>query len=183
MPQETKETKKGSNKTLVLILIVVAVLIGLSLLGKFIYKKIAERAASTYLSAVTGGKVNVSKDGDKVSIKGEDGNVTFESDGGVPAGFPSDFPIYPGSKVTGSFSASGENNSKGSSVVWESGDVSTKVAEYYKTELPKAGWKIVTEYSSNDSVTLTFEKGEYSGFMAVGKSDDKTAISVTIGTK
>ncbi len=181
---ETKETKKGSNKTLVIVLVVIAVLVGLSLIGRFIYKKVAERVASNYLSTLTGGKVSVTGGGDKVSFKGEDGEVTFDSGGKLPEGFPSDFPVYPGAKVTGSFSASGDNNSKGSSVVWETSDDVAKVGGYFKTELPKAGWTISTDYSTAETITLTFEKGAYSGFLGVTKgSDGKTAISVTIGVK
>ena len=182
---ETKEAKK-SNKGLVVIVIIAVVLIGLVLIGQYVAKMVAQKTTGAFLSGVTGQKVNVSGDGKDITIKTDKGELKIDSGGSLPDSFPKDFPIYPGAKITGSFSTSGTgetNNSKGSSVVWETGDDAAKVAAYFKSELVKAGYKIITEYSQDDNTTLTFEKDSVSGFIGVGDSDAKTAISVTIGTK
>lgn len=187
MPKETKSTSKDkSNKGLITILIVVAVLVALALIGRFVYKMVAEKVTSGILSKVTGQNVDVSGNGQNIKIKTDKGDLTINSGGSLPSDFPADFPIYPGSKLTGSFSATGTNGEKSSgvSVVWETSDDASKVGTYYKSALVSAGYKITTEYSQNSSTTLTFEKGDVSGFMGVTTgSDGKTAISVTMGTK
>ncbi len=184
MAETKKETKKGNNNLIVIIIIVVLVLVGLTFLGRFIAKKIAQKTTSAFLSGITGQNVNVGGNGDNITVKTDKGELNINSNGSLPSEFPSDFPIYPGSKITGSFSTTGDKGSKGTSVVWETGDAASKVGEWYKTELPKAGWTVVTTYSQGDSTTLTFEKGNYSGFIGVTKgSEGKTTISVTVGTK
>lgn len=185
--EETKETTKKSNKGLVIILIVVAVLIGLVLVGRYVAKIIAQKAAGSFLSGVTGQKVDIGGGGKDITVKTDKGQLNISGSGELPADFPKDFPVYPGAKVTGSFSTAGtgsESSSKGVSVVWETADDAAKVGAYFKAELPKAGYTVTTDYSAADSTTLTFEKGPVSGFMGVTKgSDNKTAISVTIGSK
>ncbi len=184
--KETAEAKKGSKNLIVIIVVVVAVLIGLTLLGRYIAKKVAEKAAGAFLSKVTGQNVNVGNNGGNITVKTDQGNLTINSGGSLPDSFPKDFPIYPGAKLTGSFSTNGTtgDNTKGVSVVWETSDDAAKVGAYFKTQLPAAGYTVTTDFSQADSTTLTFEKGTVSGFLGVTKgSDGKTAISVTIGSK
>jgi len=186
MPKETKSSSKESkksNKGLITILIVAVVLVGLVLAGRFVYKMITQKVAGGILSRVTGQNVDISGGGENIKIKTEKGDLTINSGGALPSSFPKDFPIYPGAKLTGSFSASGDEDSTGVSVVWETGDDPAKVGAYYKTQLVASGYTIVTEYMQDDSTTLTFEKGNTSGFMGVGGDEGKTAISVTMGTK
>lgn len=172
MAKEQTTAKKSSNKGLVIILIVIAVLVALSLLGRYIFKKVVEKATG------------VSENNGSYTFKSEKGDVTFDSGTKLPESFPKDFPIYSGAKLTGSFSANGEGNSKGVSVVWESSDDSSKVGEYYKTALEAAGYKIISDLSTDGSTTLTFEKGDVSGFLGVTRDNEgRTAISVTLGTK
>lgn len=176
--------KKSNSKLVVIIVLVAAVLIGLGLLGRYLARKVAQKAASSFISGMTGQKVDVGGDGKNITIKTDQGEVNINSGGTIPANFPKDFPVYPGAKVTGSFSANGDDSSKGTSVVWTTGDDPAKVGTFYKSELVKAGYTIVTEYSQADSTSLTFEKGTTSGFMAVAKGDNnQTTISVTVGLK
>lgn len=181
----SKETKGKSNKGLIIIIVIAAILVGLVLLGKLVSKVIAEKFTSGFLSRVTGQNVNVSGDGKNITVKTDKGDVTINSGGSLPSDFPKDFPIYPGAKLTGSFSAKGTNgeNSKGLSVVWETNDDAAKIGSFYRSALASAGYTISTEYSQSNSTTLTFEKGDVSGFLGVTKGNDgKTAISVTMGT-
>ncbi len=156
-----KETPKKSNKTLVIVAIVVVVLIILGTLGKIIQRKISQ----------------------KVTLKSNEGDFTFEEGGKLPEGFPQDFPVYPGAKLTSSWTAGGES-SKGTSVVWESDDATSKVADFYKSELVAKGWKITANFNQEDTSTYSFEKNNVSGFFGVAKGEKgKTNISVTIGVK
>ncbi|MEK7497373.1 MAG: hypothetical protein AAB656_00445 [Patescibacteria group bacterium] len=170
--EEKIVTAKKSNKGLIIILVVVAVLIALSLLGRYVFKSVVEKATG------------ISEKGGSYTFKSDKGDVTFDSGTKLADSFPKDFPIYSGAKLTGSFSANGKDNSTGSFTVWESSDSSSKVGEFYKTALPSAGYKIVTDLSTEDSTTLSFEKDGVSGFLGITKDNSgKTAISVTLGTK
>lgn len=179
--EQTTETPKKKAKIVPIIIVLIGIIIVLGLIGNFIYKKIAERAAEGILSGITGGNVNLS--GDKVSIKTEDGELAFEEGGKIPDTFPNDFPVYPGAKVASSFTSTGDNNSKGVSVLWETGDSLEKVGKFFETELAENGWKITANFSSEDSITFTIEKGETGGVVGITPQDDKTAISVTLGVK
>lgn len=184
--EEAKTKAKHGNKLVVIIVIVAVVLVGLGLIGRYIARMVAQKAASAYLSGVTGQNVNVSGNGQNVTVKTGNGEVNINSGGSLPSDFPSDFPVYPGAKLTGSFSANGTSgeNTKGVSVVWETGDDAAKVGDFYKTELVKAGYTISSDFSQGTTTTLTIEKGTTSGFVGVTKgSDGKTAISVTMGSK
>ncbi len=173
-----KREKKRSNKLLFILLTLALILLGLGILGKVLYRKLA----SAFLSKLTGGVVSVDSGGKKLTIQGEGGQLSFEEGGKLPAGFPSDFPIYPGAKLTGSWTAKGEKG-EGISLVWETTDDVLKVSDYYKTQLASLGWKVTTTFDSSSSSTFSFEKDSKSGFMGITKSDSKTTISLTLGTK
>lgn len=169
---KTEGIKKTPNKWLVVLLVVVGILVGLSFLGRYVFKKVVEKATG------------ISSNNGQYTFKSDKGDVTFNSGTKLPDGFPGDFPIYSGAKLVGSFSASGQGDSNGSSIVWESSDNPAKVGEFYKTALPVAGYKVITDLSTDDSTTLSFEKDGVSGFLGITKdSTGKTAVSVTLGTK
>lgn len=153
------------NKGLLILIIVILFLVGLYFAGRLASRSLVEES------------------GNKVTFKGEDGELSFEESGTLPEGFPSDFPIYPETKVVSSFSAKGEDTN-GTSVVWESRDTVGSVSQFYKVELSNKEWKIVSSFEKEDSVTISFEKGTVSGFLGITKGEKgATTISVTIGTK
>ena len=184
--EEVKEevgerSAKGSKLPLILV-VVAAVLVGVYLLGRVITKKAGEFLAGRVLSGVTGGNVKVGKDGGKVTFENSDGKVSFEEGGKLPQGFPSDFPVYPGAKVASSFTANTDGKD-GMSVVWETGDSADKVSAFYKTSLVSNGWKVTATFESEGSMTNSFKKEGWAGFMGIASSEGKTTISATIGVK
>ncbi len=121
--------------------------------------------------------------GDKVTLTGEDGEVSLEAGGDLPESFPKDFPVYSGAKLVSSFSASGEGGD-GVSVVWETGDSFDKVTDFYKKKLQEDGWKVESTFEQKDSFTSSFKKGEVEGFIGITLGEGgKATISVTIGVK
>lgn len=177
---DKKEEGKKKSKTLPIILVVIVViLVGLYLVGR----SASRFVANSLLSGITGQNVDVDSSGDKVTVQTEEGQVSFEAGGSLPEGFPSDFPVYPGAKVVSSSTVQGEKDS-GMSVVWETSDSQATVADYYKKELPAAGYSVVSTFAANDSLTISFKKGETEGFMGVTSGEGgKTTISVTIGVQ
>lgn len=180
---EEKETKsKSPRKLLIIVAVLTVLIIGIASVGKALYGKMADGLYSSFASKLLGGKVTIDKEGEKLTLKDGDNKVTIESGGKVPDGFPADFPLYPGAKVTGSWSTTGEKG-VGISVVLETSEELGKVNDYYKAELPKAGWTITANFTAPESGTFSFAKGDKQGFMGVTQSSGKSTISVTIGPK
>jgi hypothetical protein len=101
----------------------------------------------------------------------------------LPEGFPKDFPVYPQSTLEDSWTALG-NSTKGISVIWVTKGAVKDVYDFYKENLQKGGWEISSEYSQEESSTVTFEKENISGFVGITKGEGaKTLISVTMGIK
>lgn len=165
--RKLQEEKKKGNKGLIVLVIVVLLIVGL-----FLTRKVGEGVLSQVLSRLTKESVKVETNGDSIS-----------SENSLPEGFPEDFPIYAEVKIVSSFKAT-QGETDGTSVIWETEDDATKVAGYYKEELAKKGWKIISTFEAEGSTTVTFEKGEVSGFLGITKGEGgKTAISVTLGVK
>jgi len=188
--KETKEVKKETKtkKSFPKLVIVLAVLVlGGTLVYKFLYTKIRTRVAgslaSRSLSKNLPGDVNIEDDGEKVSYKGEDFEFSIDSGGELPEDFPKDFPVYKNSKLMSSWSSSDQEGS-GTSVIWESEDSLEKVADFYKTELAKTGWTVTSTFSQSDETSVfSFEKGDLDGVLGIAKAEDKINISVTFSQK
>lgn len=180
--EEKKEGAKG-KKGLIILIVLALILVALFLVGKVVARKVGQGIFSRVLSQVTDSNVKVEGDGDSVTFKGEEGEVSFNASGDMPESFPKDFPVYSGATLKSSFTATGEDT-KGTSVVWETGDGVDKVSDFYKSELAKKGWKIVSTFEQEGTTTLTFEKEGVGGFLGIAKGEGgKTAISVTVGVE
>lgn len=183
--EEKKEEKpgKGQNKLVMILVIVAVVLAGLYFVGRTLSRKIGEGIAGRVLSGIAGKNVKVDNQGDKVTLTGEGGEVSFEAGGDLPESFPKDFPVYTGAKLVNSYSVKGEEGD-GVSVIWETGDSFAKVSDFYKKKLQEDGWKVESTFEQKDSFTSSFSKGEVGGFIGVTLGDEgKVTISVTIGVK
>ena len=167
-----KETKPKSNKLVLILAILGAIVIGLAIAGRFAYR--------TFLSKTTGGIVGIDKKGEKVTIKTEEAEISIEEGGELPENFPKDFPTYPKAKLISSWTASGDET-EGLSLVWETSDSIDKVAVYYKEKLTESGWKLSLTAEVEDSTTLAFEKNDTGGFIGITTEDSKTIISLTLG--
>lgn len=100
----------------------------------------------------------------------------------VPDGFPSDFPIYGGAKVTSGYKGS-QGGQEGFVVVWETGDDVQKVTDFYKEKLSSGSWTTSGEFTSNGSTSLTVTNpaAKLAGALSIGEADGKTSISVFLG--
>lgn len=175
-----EETKPKSNKLVLLLAILGAIMVVAVLGGRFVYQRAKESVLGTFLSKTTGGVIDVDKEGEKVTIKSEEAEFSFEEGGELPENFPKDFPIYPEAKLTSSWTASGEET-EGLSLVWETNDSIDKVAAYYREKLTESGWKSSFTSEVEDSMTLVFEKDDTNGFIGITTEDSKTVISLTLG--
>jgi hypothetical protein len=144
-------------------------------------KKAAEKATEAAIEHATG--VKMDKDGNKMTIKTEKGdvNVTAADAGGnvtLPASFPADI-ILP-------------SNHKVASVVDMAGmqmvNLSTTQAlntVYADTDkgMQAGGWKRDVAMQTGDGATLAFSKDKRQAFYQLGKADDGgTQLAIRTGT-
>lgn len=121
--------------------------------------------------------------GKETSVSGVSEEITVEKGNQLPDDFPADFPIYPGSDILSSWSAEG-NGTQGQAIVWQTADPEDKVSDYFKEKLESSGWKISSSFEAEGSRTITFEKGETTGFIGITAGEEgKTAIAVTVGIR
>jgi uncharacterized membrane protein len=147
--------------------IILNIIVGILLFGSIL---LIDKTAKDNGLDVKNGSVNLNKDGNSVSI----GNAT------VPAGFPSDVPIYPGSKVI----LSSKTKDGNYSVSLTTTDSKSKVDSYYQTELSKNGWsasdggEINSETFSGTSLTKGSQK---LGLITTTEtSKNQTLITITV---
>lgn len=181
--KEKEEIKKKSSKSpLIILVILVIILVAFFFGGRAILGNLWGRLLSKFISNVSNTSVEVGNKGEKVTVKTEEGEISFEERGELPDNFPKDFPVYPKSKLVGTWSADGEDI-KGLSLVWETDDSVEEVSGYYNRELEASGWKVTFSTKAEGSVALSFEKDKNSGFVGITTEDGKTIISVTLGVK
>jgi hypothetical protein len=116
---------------------------------------------------------------DHGAMKMEHGNSKMESGKSValPDHFPSDVPIYPGSRVA--ITSSTEN---GTTIGLETDDDRQKIVRYYEEKLTAQGWNINKTTSSKRSSIVHGRKNNRSCAIAIGERMElgKTPISVMI---
>ena len=121
--------------------------------------------------------MDISKDGEKTTVETEQGKVTAGKS--VPIGFPSNISIYKGATITQSV-----ESELGVSIIAETKDSVTKVADFYKTDLPKEGWKITESTSVSGSAALTAEQGSKRAIVVIAPgSEGKINISISVTNK
>lgn len=139
---------------------------------------VAEKA----MEAASGGKAKVDVNGNAVTVKTADGTATW-GDTKLPDNWPSDAPVYPGTKVAYAGSSNQTNGQSGSMVMLQSTDSGDKVVEFYKKELATQGWKIEGTFSADGTTTFMATKDTRALSMSVAMSDGETVITMTVGTK
>ena len=109
--------------------------------------------------------------------EGETKTDQLDMEKGLPADFPSDVPQPPDSKVIGSLSSS-----EGTNVSFESPKTTQEIADFYKTELEKAGYKIKPdgEAVSESNAIIDWAKGEKIVSLVAVRDNTKNTCSVVI---
>jgi hypothetical protein len=128
-------------------------------------------------------KVSYSSDGKAVEVQTPQGTarVSAGDTASVPADFPKDIPIYPGARVTASFSGSGAGGS-GEMVTFETNDPPEKVGAYYKSRL-SGRFSNTADMGSSGTHTLVFSdaSGKRSVSLVVsGGSSGPTTVQLTV---
>lgn len=169
----------GKNNTVKIVVIVVATLIGLGIIGSFVTGFLLTRATEQGLSGLTGGKAKLDTKTGTVTVNGGKDKATLSTEQKLPAGFPSDVPVYQPSTIK--FSAS---LSKGSyNVTFSTDDSSALVTKYYDKELPSKGWAIKenSQVSFGSVTTTMYTKGKSELTLVItGAGNDSSATAVSL---
>jgi hypothetical protein len=144
--------------------------------------------AAVWLGACAGEEVPAEPEAGTLSIRiGENGlelagatpdgrfKTQFGGDVAIPAGFPTDVPIYPDARPTAAISAVG----RGTMTTFESGDPPEKVYTFYRERLVAAGWRIDTEADLGGQYMLRCAKAGQQASVSITGSDAGARIAVT----
>ena len=118
------------------------------------------------------------KIGEEITIKGKQGETLTFGAKELPTNFPSDMPVYPGAKPSGSYAATG--NEASMIVALEVAEDFNKVASYYGAELKKNGWNIKNSAAVQDGTMYSISKGERMGTVTVSKKTGGEGVEIAI---
>lgn len=196
-----------------ILLIVVVIFFVLGILGavaSWMIGKVVSKGLKTAMEKATGiqiegdgngGSISITgKDGGKINITGDDsgGQITFEGDDGqtmtfegggatLPDDFPSSFPIKGGLTLTSSANSQ-STDGQVYILAWEGNESANALAAWYKTELPKQGWKITATTQANGDTSYVFQNeanASQNGWLAVATKENKAEVALwlSLGTK
>ncbi|HUY73035.1 MAG TPA: hypothetical protein VMW11_00830 [Candidatus Dormibacteraeota bacterium] len=102
----------------------------------------------------------------------------------LPSGFPSDVPIYPGSRLTAgaTFSSSGQATW---GMEWETLDSVDKVQAFYGSRFSQGDWTISFKGTSSRSFSAAFARKSNSkdgGLVGAGSTNGVTRITLSLVT-
>ena len=102
----------------------------------------------------------------------------------MPVGFPSDFPIYPGSRLTqaGKFAGTGTTNW---GMEWQTLDGAAKVQSFFAARLASADWVLLTHSGTSTSYSASFKRKSdpaTNGTLGAHVNGGVTKISVVLTT-
>ena len=159
-----------------LLLVMLSAMLALGTLG-------CQRAAERVVEEATG--VRVDEDGDSVTVQTDEGEATFSgSDASLPDDWPSDVPVYPDAEIETSTSMRIDETVQ-LAVTWKTSDDVTTVYEWYRDELPAAGWEVTGDFSMEQdgqrTANISSSKGSSDANVFIGDdSDGITLISIQV---
>jgi len=118
-----------------------------------------------------------------VTVTGKDGKtatLSFNGGGKVPADYPKDVPVYSGTKVLMSQSASEKN---AHSLMLESADAADKIVAFYKKGLEDNGWKTENTVNAGQLTMVTATKDQREINLQITDTGDKRSIMQVVADK
>lgn len=161
----------------------IGIVILLVILGAIFSGVIIRKLISGAISQKTGITVNVdnASQGKLTYTDPKTGATLNIGSNKIPADFPTDFPVYPGSTVTSSLSGNQNGQGNGFWLTLTSKDAEDKVASYYQTNLAANGWKAETTNGAGVGTNWAVSKGTLSGYVTVSTADNLTSILIVLG--
>ncbi len=122
--------------------------------------------------------------GSSKTIKTDNGNLSVSSSKKLPDSFPSDFPVYSGADVQGSYTGT-QNGISGTVVSWQTGDSFDKVQSFYDSAFSSGAWKATVNGTAGQTAYWASENASSSkgAYVTVSASGDTTMIIAAVGDK
>jgi hypothetical protein len=140
-------------------------------------ENIVEQAMERAIEEDGGGKAKVDIQGEKVTIKTEDGTMEVASGGEatIPAEFPKDVFLVKDAKVSMSM-----KTPEGVQVVIETKQSVNQAAALYGSEMKKLGWNEEQNVSMGDTAMMSYQKDSREAAIVITKA--ATGANVQIVT-
>ena len=141
-------------------------------------QKAQQMMTDSAIEHATAGKVKISRDGDRVVIKGEDGELAMQHGDALP--LPKDFPadIY----LPKGYRINSVMDLGGTQVI--SLQAPGKVADMFgsaRDAMDKQGWKqTMAMQNSTDTAMLTYEKAERAAVMSFNSDRGEQGVSMSL---
>jgi len=138
---------------------------------------IARKATESAVKTATGGAVEV--DGDKVTVKGEDGTEsTVSNETEIPQGFPSDVPLRDDGAVKAAVTTQAPSGGTSYMLNIRFKVPQSELIEWYKSELDEGGWKTTSTVTTGDGGMISAEKGDLMVNVVAGSDTSEGFTSV-----
>lgn len=165
---------KHGNKTLVIVLAVVGVLVLLGVLGTVL----SGLFVKNLFESATGVKVETKADG-SATITSKDGSGSFSTEQKLSSDFPKDVPLYSGQKIISSSKVKTDNGSSWTVSAEVSGSASA-AASKTKSLYEGAGWTTDSESEVNGAYWQYYKKGQLEVNLYVSEMDGKTNVTYSV---
>ncbi|MDX1583589.1 MAG: hypothetical protein R3338_08320 [Thermoanaerobaculia bacterium] len=123
------------------------------------------------------------EEGGSLTMRGPDGTATFRSGDASAADLPDWTIMYPGAKISGTFSSSSAERRAGTYTI-TSEDGLEEVTSYFKDELESAGYSVETQSVSGGGQELRMLQANNSDLsremsVTISRVDDQTRAAIT----
>ena len=121
--------------------------------------------------------VEIDRSGGSVTIRTAEGTSTAGAVPAIPAGFPKDVPMYPGSHVRAEIEP---GNASAMAATFETADWPDDVAKFYAAKL--SGWKSMMDMKTEDGHTLLLKSpdGKRTLTLAAKRQALNTVFTLTV---
>lgn len=183
---ETKtEPKKSSmNPILVigcgcLIVIIVGAII-ISMFSGFLIKRFGSSIVQSVIENKTGIKANLNdlENGSMTFTDKKTGQTVDIGAGKLPDSFPDDIKVYPGAKVAGAISGSG--NEEGVFVTFTTDDNISNVVSFYKNSLRSGNWRVESTTELGPMTTFEIAKESATGSITITGDSNKSGTNIMV---
>jgi hypothetical protein len=115
--------------------------------------------------------------------------IKWKTTHALPADFPKDVPIYPGSAVGSAVTGEGMQIEDGAYITWTTSDQIPAVRHFLTDKLDAEGWHVIsypgvpTAWMGEGGVTVVATKWGRTASFAIGAKDGTTLISLVFPQK
>jgi hypothetical protein len=166
-------------KRAIIFVLLLLVLAGCSLPGQQQAGQAAKKFLGGVINKSTGGRLNVSDDGEEVSLQTEEGEMKIKQDDLI-TDFPTDMPVYPGASVQTSWVATEKQG--GIMAEFVTTDQLDKIERFYRDQLAENGWYQTNELAQAGSVVFSAEKDERSAWVSLNQNENQVLITILVVT-